>query len=155
MDNVMIQLMRHEGSVKENGLHRMYKCPAGFNTIGYGHNVDAHPLKGAQKAYYEKNGGLDDTLVNELLRDDTYAVFNQLDSLYDWFDELDEVRQDVLVNMGFNLGMSGLSKFKKMLAAVEAGEYKHAADEMTKSLWYKQVGNRAKELVEQMRTGER
>jgi lysozyme len=53
--------------------------------------------------------------------------------------------------MAFNLGRSRLSKFKKMVTAVNEGNYAKAADEMTDSKWYRQVGRRSKELVEIMR----
>jgi lysozyme len=57
----------------------------------------------------------------------------------------------VLVNMAFNIGRSRLSKFKKMLHAIEEGDYNKAADEMVDSKWYSQVGRRSKELVNIMR----
>jgi Phage lysozyme. len=54
--------------------------------------------------------------------------------------------QGVLVEMAFNLGENGLSKFKNFLAAVKAKKYKVAAKEMLNSDWSKQVGTRAKTL---------
>ena len=57
----------------------------------------------------------------------------------------------VLVNMVFNLGRPRLSKFKNMLAAVNANDYHLAAEEMIDSKWYRQVGRRSEELVEIMR----
>lgn len=54
--------------------------------------------------------------------------------------------QGVLVEMAFNLGENGLSKFKNFLAAVKAKKYKVAAKEMLNSDWSKQVGSRAKTL---------
>jgi lysozyme len=59
--------------------------------------------------------------------------------------------QRVCVNMAFNLGRTRLSRFKKMITAVNEGKYAKAADEMIDSKWYGQVGNRSRELVELMR----
>jgi len=76
-----------------------------------------------------------------------------------WVAGLDPVRRRVLFNMSFNLGVGkaggskGLLGFKNTLGMIERGEYDRAADGMLASLWAKQVGNRAKRLAEQMRTG--
>ena len=59
--------------------------------------------------------------------------------------------QRVCINMAFNLGRNRLSKFKKMITAVNEGNYQKAADEMIDSKWYRQVGRRSEELVEIMR----
>jgi lysozyme len=68
--------------------------------------------------------------------------------------ELDPVREYVIKNMLFNLGLSRLKGFCKMLAAVRVGDYARAADEMLDSKWACQVKGRAVELAEMMRTGE-
>ena len=67
--------------------------------------------------------------------------------------DLNEVRRGVLINMLFNMGRSTVLKFTKMLDALEKEDYGLAADEMKDNRWYRQVGNRAVELVEMMRTG--
>lgn len=67
---------------------------------------------------------------------------------------LNDARKAVLINMAFQLGFNGLSKFRNMLAAVQSEQYVLAASEMLDSLWAKQTPNRAKELSEQMLTGE-
>lgn len=69
--------------------------------------------------------------------------------------QVNQVRQEVLLEMIFNMGLPRLLGFKKMLAAVEAGDFETAAKEMLNSLWAKQVGKRADRLAELMRTGER
>ncbi len=67
---------------------------------------------------------------------------------------LDEVRRAVLVSMSFNLGRPRLAKFKGTLAAIKTGDWDLAAKHMLNSAWAGQVGNRAVELAEMMRTGE-
>jgi lysozyme len=63
------------------------------------------------------------------------------------------VRQNVLADMCFNLGIGGLLSFKNTLAMVEHGKYEEAAAAMLQSKWATQVGQRAIELSEMMRTG--
>ena len=56
----------------------------------------------------------------------------------------------ILCDMAYNLGETKLKGFKKMLSAVERGDYRIAADEMRNSKWFNQVGNRSKYLSELM-----
>lgn len=74
-------------------------------------------------------------------------------ALVQWFDRLNDVRQEVLVNMSFNMGYSTLAGFKKFLSAVNSGRFDEAAVEMEDSKWFKQVGQRAVRLRDAMRTG--
>jgi len=76
-----------------------------------------------------------------------------LDEIPDVYNGLDEVRQSVLLNMCFNLGMKGLLQFKNTLNFVAAGDWERAANGMLVSKWAKQVGLRAIELSELMRKG--
>jgi lysozyme len=57
--------------------------------------------------------------------------------------------------MMFNIGKGRLSGFKKMISAIEQGDYEKAAAEMVDSKWYNQVGYRAVRLVGMMRDDER
>lgn len=69
------------------------------------------------------------------------------------FGRLDDVRQEVLVNLAFNLGYNRLAGFKKFLAAVNSSRFDEAAAEMQDSAWFRQVGQRAVRLRDAMRTG--
>jgi lysozyme len=69
-----------------------------------------------------------------------------------WYNQASLVTKTVLINMAFNIGIDGLLKFKRTLAYVKAFDFANAAHNMELSLWYKQVGTRAKELVQRMRT---
>ena len=55
--------------------------------------------------------------------------------------------QRAIYNMAYNLGITRLSKFKKMIAAIESGNYDQAGEEAKDSQWYNQVGNRAERIV--------
>lgn len=69
-----------------------------------------------------------------------------------WAKEASFVTKTVLLNMAFNMGIKSLLGFKNTLRFVREKNYEQAARNMSQSLWYKQVGTRAKELVERMRT---
>jgi lysozyme len=70
-----------------------------------------------------------------------------------WYAALSPRRQNALVNMAYNLGLSGLLKFQKMLGAMERGDFVAAAAECLNSTWSTQVGQRAKRIAEQIREG--
>lgn len=115
-----------------------YVCSAGKLTIGYGVNL---------------NAGISEAEADLLLRHRVQMLEEALSYAVHGYDALSRARKDVLVNMAYNLGLAGLLRFKKMLAAVELGQFSRAADEMLASRWADQVGDRAKRLAAQMRTG--
>ncbi|MDZ4242178.1 MAG: glycoside hydrolase family protein, partial [Candidatus Omnitrophota bacterium] len=88
------------------------------------------------------------------LKNDLWDAFHAAALNVPCFRQLDDVRQEVIVSMAFNLGIAGLMRFRKMLAALDDGEYGLAADEMLDSRWADQVGRRAQRLARQMRSGE-
>ena len=137
-DKLIEMLKRHEG-VESHA----YKCSENKITIGVGRNVD-------------KSGGLglSEDEVDYLLQNDIDRVSRELDSEYEWFAGLDDVRQDAMIDISFNLGQTRLRAFKNALAAMSKGDWRAAADEFMDSRWSAQVGNRAKELTNMIRTGE-
>lgn len=137
-DKLIEMLKRHEG-VESHA----YKCNENKITIGVGRNVD-------------KSGGLglSDDEVDYLLQNDIDRVSGELDSEYEWFAGLDDVRQDAMIDISFNLGQTRLRAFKNALAAMAKGDWRAAADEFMDSRWSGQVGNRAKELTEMISTGQ-
>ena len=88
-----------------------------------------------------------------LLDNDIKEYVEEVKNRIPLFDTLSTNRQNVLVNMAFNLGIYGLLRFKKMLLAVEKQDWDEAANQMLDSRWSKQVGNRSKELADIMRQG--
>ena len=92
--------------------------------------------------------------VSECLDKDIEIVCTELDKNMKWWKELDDVRQRVLANMAFNLGLPRLSKFVNFLTAVQDSNWEKAADEMMDSKWANQVGDRAVRLSKKMLEGE-
>src|SRR3989442_3510714 len=123
---------------RDEGLRlKMYLDALGHPTIGYGRALDTKGISLGEAEYLLDHDILDAT-------SDVIAEFP-------WAAGLDEVRRAVMVNMAFNLGAQGLAGFTHMLAAVKAGQWGLAADEMIHSQWHQQVGVRAERLAEQMR----
>jgi len=126
-------IKKHEGFRKN-----MYQCSQGFNTIGYGLNLDA---------------GISTGLAEAILQYQVSVVKTQCMDNFPWFSELDEVRQAVVLDMVYNLGLNGFMKFRKTIRLIEIGMYLEAGEEMLDSLWARQVGSRAIRLYEMMQTG--
>jgi len=77
---------------------------------------------------------------------------NELLFAFPAFSQMQPVRQDALINMVFNMGITRFKGFKNMIGALVEQNYQLAADEMLDSKWARQVGSRADELAYQMRT---
>lgn len=118
-------------------------------TVGRGHNCLARPVAGVTKPGDRITQEQDDALFAA----DVADACIQLDKALPWWSALDDARQNVMLDMCFNMGIATLRTFDNTLAHIEAGEYDLAADGMAQSRWAKQVGNRAVFLENAMRTG--
>ena len=136
------EIKRHEGEVLE-----IYEDSLGYKTLGVGHlcqpedpeynwKVGTPVTQELVDMYYE------DDFIKHV--DETLHVFGEEEDFYN----LPENIQHVLVNMCFNLGGTRLSKFRNMLKACRAHDWKTMAAEMEDSRWFKQVGRRSRELQE-------
>ena len=128
------QLELHEGKRS-----KVYKDTVGKLTVGIGRNISDIPFS--------------DDEIALMFSNDIKRSMHDLDQIAKWWRDLDSVRQRVLLDMCFNLGATRLSAFVNTLKAIQQGRYEDAARGMEQSKWYSQVGNRAKRLVEMMRTG--
>lgn len=97
--------------------------------------------------------GFSDDEIDLMLKNDIDESVRIAKGLVPVFEQLDDVRQEVLCNMAFNLGIVRLGGFKRFLSAVNRHDYQAASTEMQDSAWYSQVGDRAKRLVQAMREG--
>jgi lysozyme len=134
-DAMVRQLRLHEGERL-----RPYRCTAGRLTIGVGRNLDDRGITREESAM--------------LLANDISAVEAELLRALPWASQLDEVRQRVLLDMAFNLGLPGLLEFRRTLATIQAGRYQQAAAMMLESKWAAQVGQRARRLSQMMVSGQ-
>lgn len=129
------QLERHEGLK----LHP-YKCTAGKLTIGIGRNLI--------------DKGISPEEARIMLNHDIDEFWRKLSARLPLVNGLDNARQNVVLNMAFNMGVDGFLTFKNMINCLTMRDYHGAAKEMLDSKWARQVGDRANELAKQMITGD-
>jgi lysozyme len=134
MPTLVAELKRDEGVRL-----KPYTDTVGKLTIGVGRNLT--------------DVGITDDECTTLLQNDIDKTVLALDRTLPWWRNLNPVRQRVLVNMAFNMGMVGLLTFKNTLSAMQNGSYAAAAAGMLASKWATQVGARAERLADMMRTG--
>lgn len=115
-----------------------YTDTVGKTTIGYGRNLEDNGISFAEAQY--------------LFENDFAQVQKQL-SQYAWYRSQPENVMAALINMCFNLGITKLLGFKKMIAALTEHDYTTAALEALDSKWAIQVGERAKDVAIMMREG--
>ncbi len=116
-----------------------YRDTVGKLTIGVGRNLDDFGLTKKEVLY--------------LLHNDVTRVMQEVKRAFPWYFRLNAVRQNVVLNMVFNLGLLRFLGFEKTIKAIKDKNWDMAAREMLDSKWAVQVGNRAKELAKMMKTG--
>lgn len=126
---------------RDEGLRlKPYADSKGIETIGIGRNL--------------RDVGITREEAYHLLANDIERAVADLDQFLPWWRRLDPVRQRVLVNMTFNMGIGELRKFNATLAMIERGQYSNAASHVLTLPWATQVGVRANRLAEMLRVGE-
>tara|TARA_S200002703_G_C3766286_1_gene235888 strand:+ start:685 stop:1134 length:450 start_codon:yes stop_codon:yes gene_type:complete len=142
IDKLREDLARDEGCKFE-----IYLDHLGYETFGIGHLIrDFDPEYGEPVGTH-----VSEERVIEAFEDDIDITLADCLLLFDGFSSFPEEVQLILANMMFNMGMPRLSKFKKMIAAVEAQDWAEAAAQMKDSKWYHQVTNRAERLIQRMK----
>jgi lysozyme len=136
MKKLREMIKRHEG-VETHA----YQCSQNKTTIGVGRNID--PDGGI---------GLSEAEIDYLLNNDINRCIGEL-SGFVWFPDLSEARQNAIIDMVFNLGITRFKGFKKAINAMSKSDFNTAADEFYDSRWAVQVGRRAIEVCEMIRKG--
>jgi len=154
--HLLKQLMKSEGLPLE-----VYQDTLGIDTIGVGRNLedrgitkeelDALDIPNIETVYQH---GITESDAMLLLENDVQIVEEELLKAHPCIAELDAVRQLVLVDMAFNMGVPRLCKFKKMWAGVHEGDFRTAAKEMLDSRWAIQVKSRSHKLAHAMHHGD-
>ena len=155
-EKLLEELVKHEGLRLQ-----VYQDTLGIDTIGIGRNLEDRGISKEEldeldipsiDHIYEYGITEADAMV--LAQNDVQIVEEELVRAHPCVEELDAVRQLVLVDMAFNLGVPRLSKFKKMWAAIHENKFDVAAKEMLDSRWANQVKSRATKLAHAMHHGE-
>ena len=139
--NLESLIKRHEGNGLPGKPFEAYRCPSGFWTIGYGHNIEANGLR------------ITEAQADELLREDLQRATNAAIRIVGSFRMLNPPRQAVIISMIYQMGAEGFSKFVKTIVAIESEDFNLASERMLKSVWASQTPTRAKELAHMMREG--
>ena len=156
MNTLVNKLITHEGLVLE-----VYKDSLGIDTIGIGRNLEDRGINKEEldymdipniEAVYEHGITKKDAMY--LAMNDIKIVEEELCRAHPCVYKQDAIRQLILVDMAFNMGVPRLCKFKKMWNAIHEGNYEVASLEMMDSRWARQVGRRAKKLSDAMKAGE-
>ena len=148
--------------IKHEGLRlQVYQDTLGIDTIGIGRNLEDRGITKEEldwmdipsmDAVYEY--GISEADAMYLAQNDVQIVEEELLRSHPCVEDLDAVRQLVLMDMAFNMGVPRLRKFKKMWAAVHENKFDIAAKEMLDSRWAIQVKSRSTKLAHAMHHGE-
>ena len=126
-----------------------YYCPSNRLTQGYGRNLEVYPLSDAEKAELNKDGSISEEVAEKWAIQELRSCEEKLkDNVI--FKSQSDLRKAVLLDMCFNIGYTGLMKFKKMWFALGERDYPQASREMKDSKYYTDVGTRGKRNVEIM-----
>ncbi len=123
----------------EGRRRKPYIDSVGKLSIGVGRNLD--------------DRGLSDEEIDFLKARDMDDAIKGAETL-PYFAALDEIRQVVIADLVFNLGLGRFNGFVKTNAALAAHDYETAADELLDSRYARQTGRRANLNAKRLRTGE-
>jgi len=134
MERTLIDWIKHH----EGYRRYVYKCTAGVQTVAYGRNLETVGISPEEAEY--------------LLNNDIKRCVEQLER-YIWFTHQPRGVKDALINMCFNMGITRLLGFTRMIAALAMNDYRTAAIEALDSRWAQQVPERAKDVTCMLREG--
>jgi lysozyme len=136
------RIKRHEGLRL-----RPYLDSLGHYTIGYGHEITS-----TEALMYKEGVTLE--WASETLQADIQSHRDALLQALPWMTKIDPVREDVFVELCFNLGLAGLLAFHRTLTDAEDGMWVKCSVDLLLSKWATQVKGRAVELAQIIRTGQ-
>ena len=127
MKNLIENIKESEGFVEH-----VYNDSLGIPTIGYGFAI--------------KDLDLDEDIAEEILLRKVKNLAQRVQNKFDWFNTAPDIIKEVVIEMCYQLGLGGFSKFKKTISYLKKENYLEASKEMLDSKWAKQTPNRAKKL---------
>lgn len=135
------------------------KDPVGLWEIGFGSCLETAPLTGAEWKGLLDQKALTVTITRAGARwleaQRIQSVIDQLAHDYqDFWPNLNDARQNALVEMAYQMGAKGEEGFHDMLAAIRREDWVGAKIAGVASQWYRKFTTRAERVLEQLRTGE-
>ena len=139
MDRLLESVKKHEGY-----RNKVYLDTLGKRTVGVGHLC--------VEDFWEDDKEYEEKFLMDILEAD---LQNAIKGAKDLMSEngcmdMDEIAEEIIIEMIFQLGKTGVSKFKNMWKALSGLDYSTAASEMLDSRWAKQTPNRAQAMSAQM-----
>ena len=140
LERLMESVKKHEGY-----RNKVYLDTLGKRTVGVGHLC--------VEDFWEDDKEYEESFLMEILQKDLQEAIRGARELMDKHDcsDVDERAEEIIIEMVFQLGMTGVSKFKNMWKALSEHNYTGASYEMLDSRWAKQTPNRAKSMADQMK----
>ena len=139
MDRLLQSVKKHEGY-----RNKVYLDTLGKRTVGVGHLC--------VEDFWEDNKEYSEEMLMNILKDDLKNAIEGSERLLKDCLVLDSLAREIIIEMVFQLGETGVSKFRNMLKALKVPDYQTAAVEMLDSKWAKQTPNRAKAMSDHMRS---
>ena len=136
MESVKNSIKKHEGF-----RNKVYKDTLGKRTIGYGHLC--------VEDWWEDDKEYPEAQLDRIFDKDFEKAKDGASKLYEGC-EISNTAKGVIIEMVFQLGETGVSKFKNMIKALKIPDYQTAAIEMLDSKWAKQTPNRAQNMSAEM-----
>lgn len=135
-DTFDLKALTDELTLDEGKSHAPYIDTKGFVTIGIGRNLTSN--------------GLSDTEIALLFANDVRACCTVLDTHITWWRSLPQPAQRVILNLCFNMGWPTFSQFNTFLQCMQTHQWHVAADDLTTTLWYKEVGTRGPRMCQRL-----
>ena len=141
MDRLLKSVKQHEGY-----RNKVYLDSLGKRTVGVGHLC--------VEDFWEDNKEYEEKFLLTILEHDLKRAIKSAERLCSDCPDLDDLAKETIIEMVFQLGETGVSKFRNMWNALQQSppQYDVAATEMLDSRWAKQTPNRAKEMSDHMRS---
>lgn len=143
------RLIAHEGLRL-----KPYRDNRGFLTIGVGRCLDKNPFSADELQLVGNwRQGISQAAAMQLLQNDVERLLKNLASRLDFWPRLDDERQYALLDMAFQMGMGGLLKFCKMLAAIREQNWDEASRQCLDSDYGRRYRKRAHEIAALLKCG--
>ena len=140
LERLLESVKKHEGY-----RNKVYLDTLGKRTVGVGHLC--------VEDFWEDDKEYDESFLMDILQKDLQEAIRGAKELMEEHGcaDIDERAEEILIEMVFQLGRTGVSKFKNMWKALSEHNYVGASFEMLDSRWAKQTPNRAKNMADQMK----
>jgi lysozyme len=140
MDRLLESVKKHEGY-----RNKVYLDTLGKRTVGVGHLC--------VEDWWDDNVEYEEKFLMDILQKDLQESIRGARELMEEYGckDIDEKAEELLIEMVFQLGKTGVSKFRNMWKCLSELNYVGASFEMLDSKWAKQTPNRAKAMAEQMK----